>query len=48
MHKRFKRRVKQARTKLMKHLLNILLIKALKLLNARKIVHVLIGTPKKN
>ena len=30
----------------MNHLLNILLIKALKLLNARKTVYVLIGTPK--
>ena len=30
----------------MNHLLNMLLIKALKLLNAHKIVYVLIGTPK--
>ena len=32
----------------MNHLLNMLLIKALKLLNARKIVYVLIGAPKNN
>jgi len=32
----------------MHYLLNMLLIKALKLLNARKIVYVLIGTSKNN